>query len=283
MEALKARFPDLPFCPLRKPTRLNPATIHLPIGHVKAEGRRPLTVESVFARDVEVLMRDGINIYSDAFRSASSSDPGGQVPVIIASSPYGTDSSILFISHIHADYKQLIDTAGHSYDYLGPFRCGLKQGQTSGYESFEAPVPADWCARGYVVINPDSRGSFETFAKAKSTQKWLRVHHMQEWHDVYRKNNDELQKLFDRLRLSLLGFDGSPAKTIVERVEVAFPVPGTEYRTSFLDATTLTLSLEKSAAESNTSYEAHHPTHYTDFSVRFHEYIEDSGYPVVKL
>ncbi|SCV57829.1 uncharacterized protein FFB14_15347 [Fusarium fujikuroi] len=75
-----------------------------------------------------------------------------------------------------------------------------------------------------------SRGSFETFAKAKSTQKWLRVHHTQEWHDVYRKkNNDELQKFFD-----------SPAKTIVERVEVAFPVPGTEYRTFFLDATTLT-------------------------------------------
>ncbi|CVL07104.1 uncharacterized protein FMAN_15265 [Fusarium mangiferae] len=159
MEALKARFPDLAFCPPRKPTGFNPATIHFPIGHVEAEGRRPFTVESVFARDVEVLMRDGINIYSDAFRPASSSDPGGQVPVIIASSPYGKDSSILFISHIHADYKQLIDTEGHSYDYLGPFRCGLKQDQTSGNERFEAPDPVDWCARGYAVINPDARGA----------------------------------------------------------------------------------------------------------------------------
>ncbi|KAF5980733.1 x-pro dipeptidyl-peptidase c-terminal non-catalytic domain-containing protein [Fusarium coicis] len=444
MEALKARFPDLAFCPLRKPTGFDPATIHLPVGHVKAEGRRPFTVESVFARDVEVLMRDGIKIYSDVFRPASSSDPGGQVPAIIAWSPYGKDSSMPFISHIHADYKQLIDTEGHSYDHMGPFRCGLKLDQTSGYEKFEAPDPADWCARGYAVINPDargagfsegdiaqwgdqeafdlhdlidwvskqpwcngcvgtagnswlaiaqinvaarnphpalkaiapweaatdgyndfmarggiprsgfmrmlyqtmtgkrgaedggamvekrplfdeywatkvipvenidlpmyltasystclhSRGSFETFAKAKSTQKWLRVHHTQEWYDIYRKkNNDELQKFFDRyckgisndweqtprLRLSLLGFDGSPAKTIVERAEAAFPVPGTEYRKFFLDAATLSLSLEKPAAESNTSYEAHHMTDCTDFSVRFHEYTEVSGYPVVKL
>ncbi|KAL9572087.1 hypothetical protein ACKAV7_003804 [Fusarium commune] len=426
MEALKARFPDLAFCPLRKPTGFNPATIRLPVGHVKGEGRRPFTVESVFDRDVEVLMRDGIKIYSDVFRPASSSDPGGQVPAIIAWSPYGKDSK------------------GHSYDHMGPFRCGLKLDQTSGYEKFEAPDPADWCARGYAVINPDargagfsegdiaqwgdqeafdlhdlidwvskqpwcngfvgtagnswlaiaqinvaarnphpalkaiapweaatdgyndfmarggiprsgfmrmlyqtmtgnrgaedggvmvekrplfdeywatkvipvenidlpmyltasystclhSRGSFETFTKAKSTQKWLRVHHTQEWYDIYRKkNNDELQKFFDRyckgvsndweqtprLRLSLLGFDGSPAKTIVERVEAAFPVPGTEYRTFFLDATTLSLSLEKPAAESNTSYEAHHLTDCTDFSVRFHEYTEVSGYPVVKL
>ncbi|KAM0362925.1 hypothetical protein ACHAPK_011372 [Fusarium culmorum] len=157
MEALKARFPDLAFCPLRKPTGFNPATIRLPVGHVKGEGRRPFTVESVFDRDVEVLMRDGIKIYSDVFRPASSSDPGGQVPAIIAWSPYGKDSSMLFISHIHADYEQLIDTEGHSYDHMGPFRCGLKLDQTSGYENFEAPDPADWCARGYAVINPDAR------------------------------------------------------------------------------------------------------------------------------
>lgn len=117
-------------------------------------------------------------------------------------------------------------------------------------------------------------------------------------YDIYRtKNNDELQQFFDRyckdisndwektprLRLSLLGFDGSPAKTIVEREEAAFPIPGTEYRTFFLDATALSLSLEKPAAESNTSYEAHHLTDCTDFSVCFHEYTEVSGYPVVKL
>lgn len=96
MEALRARFPDLAFCPLRKPTGFNPATICLTVGHIKAEGRRPFTVESVFERDVEVAMRDGIKIYSDVFRPASSNNPGGQVPAIIAWSPYGKDSSMLF-------------------------------------------------------------------------------------------------------------------------------------------------------------------------------------------
>lgn len=42
-----------------------------------------------------------------------------------------------------------------------------------------------------------SRGSFETFRNAKSSQKWLRVHPFQEWFDIYRADvNDELQKYF---------------------------------------------------------------------------------------
>jgi predicted acyl esterase len=272
---------------------------------------------------------------------------------------------------------------------MGPFSCGLQQIETSGYQKFEGLDPADWCSRGYAIINPDargagfsqgnialwgdqeandfhdlidwvskqswcngsvgtagnswlaisqinvaardphpalkaiapweaatdgyrdfmarggiprggfmpllyktmtgsgvvedgcamikkrplfdkywetkvipverinipmyltasystllhSRGSFETFQKAKTTKKWLRVHHTQEWYDLYRKkNNDELQTFFDkyckdmsndwemtpRLRLSLLGFSNSPARTISEREAPSYPLPGTE-------------------------------------------------------
>lgn len=42
---------------------------------------------------------------------------------------------------------------------MGPFRCGIPLDATSGYEKFEAPDPADWCARGYAVVNPDARGA----------------------------------------------------------------------------------------------------------------------------
>lgn len=92
MEALKKRFPDLAFCPLQKPSGFAPATIHLPVGHVKAEGRRGFSVDCVFERDVEVRMRDQIKIFTNVFRPSSSSH-GNPVPAIIAWSPYGKDSS----------------------------------------------------------------------------------------------------------------------------------------------------------------------------------------------
>jgi predicted acyl esterase len=45
------------------------------------------------------------------------------------------------------------------YDMMGPFRAGVPLGRTSGYEKFEAPDPAEWCGRGYAIINVDARGA----------------------------------------------------------------------------------------------------------------------------
>lgn len=117
-------------------------------------------------------------------------------------------------------------------------------------------------------------------------------------YDIYlKKNNDELQSFFDRyckgisnaweqtpqLRLSLLGFDHSPAKTVVEREETSYPIPGTEYRRYFLDASNGSLSLEKPEPHYKVGYEAHHLTDSADFRVRFNAYTELAGYPVVTL
>ena len=35
---------------------------------------------------------------------------------------------------------------------------GIDQSRLSGLGKFEAPDPAFWCANGYAVCNPDSRG-----------------------------------------------------------------------------------------------------------------------------
>lgn len=32
----------------------------------------------------------------------------------------------------------------------------------SGLEKFEAPDPAEWCPRGYIVVNVDARGCFDS-------------------------------------------------------------------------------------------------------------------------
>jgi predicted acyl esterase len=83
-------------------------------------------------------MRDGIKLYLDVFRPKSSDQD--KVPAIIAWSPYGKAGS-----------AWTLDLFVH--------RMGIPVDRTSGYESWEAPDPADWCQRGYAVVNVDARGS----------------------------------------------------------------------------------------------------------------------------
>lgn len=85
------------------------------------------------------------------------------------------------------------------------------------------------------------------------------------------------------MRVSLIGFEGSPAKTIVERPVEDYPIPGTKYQTYFLDASAGSMSPSKFETESKTSYEAHHLTDCSDFVVHFDEYTELAGYPIAKL
>jgi predicted acyl esterase len=37
---------------------------------------------------------------------------------------------------------------------------GIPQSALSGYESWEAPDPAEWVARGYAIVNIDNRGAY---------------------------------------------------------------------------------------------------------------------------
>lgn len=91
-------------------------------------------------------------------------------------------------------------------------------------------------------------------------------------HDIYRDEiNDELQQFYDhyckgidngwkdtpRFRLSLLGFNGSPAKTIVERPEETWPIPRTKEVKYYLDSTQKKLSTSPLQDEASASYEAH--------------------------
>jgi predicted acyl esterase len=41
-----------------------------------------------------------------------------------------------------------------------PGRVGIPKSQLSGFESFEAPDPAEWTAHGYAIVNVDARGIF---------------------------------------------------------------------------------------------------------------------------
>lgn len=148
-EKLKSRFPDLEWYRLPAPEDhprytyhgFEPGVIVLEKGHTRSPGRRSFPAETVFERDVAIKMRDGIKIYADIFRPAGL-EPDQRVPAILPWSPYGKSG-----------------TGVQDYARMAPFRVGLGLDQTSGYEKFEAPDPADWTHRGYAIINVDARGS----------------------------------------------------------------------------------------------------------------------------
>ncbi|KAM0747707.1 X-Pro dipeptidyl-peptidase C-terminal non-catalytic domain-containing protein [Meredithblackwellia eburnea MCA 4105] len=140
-----------PFTPLTHPAPsfkyygLEPGTTILAKGHKRFEGKREFPCDVVFERDSKVPMRDGINLRADVFRL-----PGEQkVPAIICWSPYGKTGTGL-----------------QHYDFMAPFSCGIPADKTTGYEKFEAPDPAEWCPRGYAIVNPDARGSFDSEGNA---------------------------------------------------------------------------------------------------------------------
>jgi predicted acyl esterase len=87
--------------------------------------------------DVAVPMRDGKRIFVDIFRP----EQPGTYPALIAWSPYGK----------HGRTK-----------YAWFHTCGVCDSDLSDQCIFEAPDPAYWCPNGYVIINVDSRGAWNS-------------------------------------------------------------------------------------------------------------------------
>jgi predicted acyl esterase len=120
-------------------TGLRPGTILLKKGSIRREGALPLPCDIVMERDVALKMRDGTTIYTDVFRPAAE----GQYPALVAWSPYGKDLG-----------GQWLD------DVKG--RAGVPLEWVSELQKFEGPDPAFWVSKGYVVLNPDPRGAYNS-------------------------------------------------------------------------------------------------------------------------
>lgn len=114
-------------------------------------------------------------------------------------------------------------------------------------------------------------GSFDTFRRARSQRKWLRVHSTFEWYEMYEaKSTDDLQRFFDRyckgvmngwehdtppVRLSLHGCGSLPS--IVERPETEFPLRRQQLRQYHLEAATKKIHAAPLESESSVSHEGH--------------------------
>jgi uncharacterized protein len=137
----------------------NPGQVILEEGHAKTDGCRPFSMKSILDRDTAIPMRDGIRLYADIFRPANSDQE--PVPAILPWSPYG---------------KSGLGPNGLSL--MAPFGAGVPNGRLSGYEKFEAPDPAEWCGRGYAVVNIDARG-------AGNSEGFIAIYGNQEAEDIY--------------------------------------------------------------------------------------------------
>jgi len=125
--------------PRARYTGFRPGKTVLKKGSIRREGALPLPCDIVLERDVALKMRDGTTIYTDIFRPVSP----GRYPALVAWSPYGKDLG----------GQWLDDVKGRS---------GVALGMVSELQKFEGPDPAYWVDKGYVVLNPDPRGAYNS-------------------------------------------------------------------------------------------------------------------------
>ena len=142
-------------------SRFEPGTRTLQAGFQVDDRFLPLPVDIVLDKDVAVKLRDGVTIYVDVFRPATTET----VPVIVAWSPYGKSRGN------HPRYVQLFGLLG------------MDTHELSGLMKFEGPDPAFWCAHGYAVCNPDPRGAYHSEGDIRvwSSQEGEDYHDLIEW------------------------------------------------------------------------------------------------------
>ncbi|KAF9892299.1 hypothetical protein FE257_002076 [Aspergillus nanangensis] len=122
-------------------TDYRPSKTTLPKGWQREHGCRALSEPIIWEKDVPIAMRDGTILRGDIFRPAARD--GERLPALLPWSPYGKTGS----GHHQTTH----------FTWLGVPKSAL-----SGLEKFEAPDPAEWCPRGYIIVNVDARGCFDS-------------------------------------------------------------------------------------------------------------------------
>ncbi len=131
---------------LDRPWR-RPGGLRYALGRIRGIAKPPVSVTDAPAgvqveRDVAMTTRDGTALRVNVFRRAGAAAR----PVILSIHPYGKDN--------------LPKRRGSRWTLPAQYRA-LRQPQAvtfSALTGWEAPDPAWWTARGFVVVNADARG-----------------------------------------------------------------------------------------------------------------------------
>lgn len=146
-----------------------PGTLRYALSRIHGVAKPPVTVTDPPAglhveRDVAVPTRDGTVLRVNVFRDAGA----GVRPVILSIHPYGKDN--------------LPRRRGNRWTFSVQYRI-LRQPRPvtfSALTGWEAPDPAWWTARGFVVVNGDSRGC----GRSDGTGKLLSRQEAEDTYDV---------------------------------------------------------------------------------------------------
>ncbi len=128
-----------------------PGRTLLPAGYVYQQGRKPFPTETIYDRDVTVVLRDGTKIYVDIFRPATEE----KVPAILSWGSAGKRGMNNMLDHITDG-----PVFGRPIDPSVKPRLGLPFDYTSGLQAWECLDPAYWVQYGYAIVNADPRGIF---------------------------------------------------------------------------------------------------------------------------
>ena len=140
-----------------------------------------------------------------------------------------------------------------------------------------------------------THGTFDSYRRISSKDKWLRVHNTHLWRDLYDPEYmEDLRRFFDRylkgiengwektarVRLSILNPGGVDE---VDRSENEFPLARTEYKSLYLDGRSGVLSSNPVAEESSVRYAADDRKGQAVFTIRFEKDTELTGYMKLRL
>lgn len=136
-------------------------------------------------------------------------------------------------------------------------------------------------------------GTFRSWRKLASPQKWLRIHNQIEWNDFYGETSTrDLLRFFDRF---LKGIDNDWEQTPQVRYSVLdleggdtvnlpaphFPPPGSTDTPLYFDSASSSLAVTLPGAEGTSAYDAEDGR--AEFTLVFDSETEIVGYPRVKL
>lgn len=167
--------------------------------------------------------------------------------------------------------------------------------------SFSSMLHTEGSIRGFLFSSSEDKwfvvSNLSVCGIVLTLENRLRIHHTQEWYDIYQKwANDDLQMFFDRylygkindweatakVRHSLLGFN---RESIVNRPEPVYPPQYVKHRTFSLDGKTGTM--QEGGAPTKPSSSSYQSDSWDDdgahFVHKFTTYTELIGYCQVKL
>lgn len=167
--------------------------------------------------------------------------------------------------------------------------CPYWQDKIFDVENIDIPV---YAVTGWSVIH--LRGTVCAFERLKTPKKWIRFHRCWEWGDDYQPEHlEDLKRFFDRYLKDIQnGWEYTPTVRLdvtdayeydyqKERPESSFPLPRTQYKKLYLDASHEAMQPEPVTEVSKVSYEA--DTGSVHFDYVFPEETELTGHIKLKL